>query len=456
MIALARRAAYDALRAVATRTRDLGEVLADSRERLPDDRDRALTAAIVVGTLRWRNRLDWLLARAADRDVASLDPEVLDILRLSLFQLLDLTRVPAAAVVDDAVSLTKAARKKSAAGLTNAVLRKLARTRHQLGLPELPVPIDEAPREALLEYLTVSGSHPRWLVERWVDRLGAGAAARWIEFNNQEPPLTLRANTLRTTRDELAERLKTSGVETRATGYAPDGLVVLHGQPLRTADAGAGLFVVQDEASQLVPLLAGTSRRSIVLDACAAPGGKTLTLAAGVARDGVLVASDVSRRRVALLREILHRAGADRPHVIQADLERGAPFDAVFDLVLLDAPCTGLGTLRRDVDIRWRRSPDDVRRAAAKQGRMIETAGSLVAPAGRLIYATCSSEPEENERVVDGFLAARPDFVPVPAADLVADGVPPDLLDERGRLMTRPDRHGLEVFFGVALERRRG
>ena len=153
MIALARRAAYDALRAVATRTRDLGEVLADSRERLPDDRDRALTAAIVVGTLRWRNRLDWLLARAADRDLASLDPEVLDILRLSLFQLLDLTRVPAAAVVDDAVSLTKAARKKSAAGLTNAVLRTLARTRHQLGLPELPVPIDEAPREALLEYL---------------------------------------------------------------------------------------------------------------------------------------------------------------------------------------------------------------------------------------------------------------------------------------------------------------
>jgi 16S rRNA (cytosine967-C5)-methyltransferase len=454
MIAAARRAAYDALRAVAIRTRDLGEALADSRERLPDDRDRALTAAIVVGTLRWRNRLDWLLARAANRDVASLDPEVLDILRLSLFQLLYLTRVPASAVVDDAVSLTKAARKKSAAGLTNAVLRRLARTRQQLGLPELSVPIEEAPREALLEYLTVSGSHPRWLVERWVDR--PGAAARWIEFNNQEPPLTLRANTLRTTRDELVERLKTSDVETRATRYAPDGLVVLDGQPLRTADAGAGLFVVQDEASQLVPLLAGTSRRAMVLDACAAPGGKTLALAAGVARDGVLVASDVSRRRVALLREILHRAGANRPHVIQADLERGAPFDAVFDLVLLDAPCTGLGTLRRDVDIRWRRSPDDVRQAAAKQGRMIEAAGSLVAPGGRLIYATCSSEPEENEQVVGGFLAARPDFVQVPARDLVADGVPGDLLDERGRLATRPDRHGLEVFFGVALERRRG
>jgi 16S rRNA (cytosine967-C5)-methyltransferase len=134
-------------------------------------------------------------------------------------------------------------------------------------------------------------------------------------------------------------------------------------------------------------------------------------------------------------------------------LERGAPFDAVFDLVLLDAPCTGLGTLRRDVDIRWRRSPDDVRQAAAKQGRMIEAAGSLVAPGGRLIYATCSSEPEENEQVVGGFLAVHPDFAQVPGRDLVAEGVPGDVLDERGCLRTRPDRHELEVFFGVALER---
>ena len=456
MIAAARRVAYDALRAVATRTRDLGEALADSRERLSDDRDRALTAAIVVGTLRWRNRLDWLLARTSNRDVESLDPEVLDILRLSLFQLLFLTRVPASAAVDDAVSLTKAARKKSAAGLTNAVLRQLARTRNRLELPQRSSPIGEMPRDALIEFLTVSGSHPRWLVERWVDRLGADATAAWVEFNNREPALALRANTLRITRHELAGRLKAVGVETTATRYAPDGLIVREGHPLRTSEYTAGMFFVQDEASQLVPLLAGARPRSRALDACAAPGGKTLALAAGVARGGVLVASDVSRRRVALLREILGKAGDDRTHVMQFDLERGAPFPAVFDLVLLDAPCTGLGTLRRDVDIRWRRSPEDVRQAAARQGRMIATAASLVAPHGRLVYATCSSEPEENEDVVDGFLAGHADFEPVPTGDLVADGVPAELLDERGRLVTRPDRHELEVFFGAALERRRG
>jgi len=309
MIAPARRAAYDALRAAATRPRDLGELLVESRERLHDDRDRALAAAIVVGTLRWRNQLDWLLARAANRDVASLDPEVLDVLRLSLFQLLHFSRVPASAVVDDAVSLTKQVRKKSAAGLTNAVLRKLSRSRNELDLPRLSQSPDQAPRDTLIEYLTIAGSHPRWLVERWIDRLGANTAASWVAFNNQEPPLALRVNTLRSTRGDVAERLKVAEVETVAARYAPDGLVVVSGQPLRTPEFDAGMFVVQDEASQIVPLLAGTHPVSRVLDACAAPGGKTLALAAGVARGGLLVASDVSTKRLSILREILQRAG---------------------------------------------------------------------------------------------------------------------------------------------------
>lgn len=456
MIAPARRAAYDALRAVAARTRDLGEALADTRNRLSDERDRGLAAAIVVGTLRWRNRLDWLIARAANRDVASLDPEVVEIVRLSLFQLLFLTRIPASAAVDDAVSLTKQARKTSAAGFTNAVLRKLARSRHRLDLPELTRPVEAMPRETLVEYLTVSGSHPRWLVERWVDRLGAAAATAWIDFNNREPQLTLRANRLRTTREALAARLEAAGVETAATTYAPDGLAVLGGQPLRTPESAEGLFFVQDEASQLVPLMAGARRRVRVLDACAAPGGKTLALASGAARDGLLVAGDVSRRRIGLLREILHTAGEMRTRVVQFDLERAAPFGAVFDLVLLDAPCTGLGTLRRDVDIRWRRSPGDIEQAAARQRQMIARAAALVALRGRLVYATCSSEPEENEHVVKTFLEAHPDFEAVPSRELAADGVPPELLDTHGRLTTRPDRHGLEVFFAAALERRRG
>jgi 16S rRNA (cytosine967-C5)-methyltransferase len=456
MIAPARRAAYDALRAIDTRARDLGDVLAETRERLNDDRDRALAAAIVVGTLRWRNRLDWLIARAATRDVASLDPEVLDILRLSAFQLLHLSRVPASAVVDDAVSLTKQVRKKSAAGFTNAVLRKLVRSRHRLELPPFSAPADQMPREALVEYLTITGSHPQWLVERWVDRLGPNVAAMWVDFNNQEPSLTLRANTLQATRAEVGELLGRRGVETVATLYAPDGLVVVEGQPLRTPEYESGLFTVQDEASQIVPVLAGPQRRSRVLDACAAPGGKTLALAAGVARGGLLIASDVSARRVSLLRTILQKAGDRHTKLTEFDLERGAPFGRTFDLVVLDAPCTGSGTLRRDVDIRWRRSLEDVRQAASKQGRMIAQAAAVVAPGGRLVYATCSSEPEENDEIVDRFLAGHPAFEQVSAQQLVSEGAPAELLDDRGRLATRPDRHGLESFFGAALERRRG
>ncbi len=308
---------------------------------------------------------------------------------------------------------------------------------------------------SVLEYLSVAGSHPRWLVERWIDRLGASTAAAWVAFNNEEPPLTLRANTLRTSRDELAVRLRASGVETVATRYAPDGLTVVGGHALRTTEAEDGWFFVQDEASQLVPLLAGNQPRARALDACAAPGGKTLALLAGVTRESLLVAGDVSAPRVALLRDTLGRGGSANARVVQFDLERGAPFGAIFDLVLIDAPCTGLGTLRRDVDIRWRRAPDDIVRAAGRQGRMLTEASRLVAPGGRLVYATCSSEPEENDQIVDRFLAAQPAFSEVSAEQLMGEGMPGDLLDTRGRLSTRPDRHGLEVFFGVALERTR-
>jgi 16S rRNA (cytosine967-C5)-methyltransferase len=453
MIAAARRSAYDALRSVTTRRRDLSDALADTRTRLSDDRDRALAAAILTGTLRWQNRLDWLLAKAVARDLPKLDPEILDILRLSLFQLLFLTRVPASAVVDDAVSLAKAVRKSSASGLVNAVLRRIARTRHQLDLPSIEAALGSGDRDSLIEALTVTGSHPQWLAERWADRLGAATAAAWVAFNNEEPPFTLRANTLIVTREQLIHDLATEDVVADATRFAPDGVVVGSGNPLHTSLFGRGQFVVQDEASQLVTLMAGRGPRRRVLDACAAPGGKTLALASVIAPGGLLVASDISPRRLDVLRQTLATARARGVRVLRMNLEHSAPFSDVFDLVLLDAPCSGLGTLRRDVDIRWRRTIDDVHRASARQRRMLSEASRLVAAGGRLVYATCSSEPEENANVVDAFLTERPDFAVVGRNQLIGEGVPEAVLDEAGRLVTTPDRHGLEIFFAAAIER---
>jgi 16S rRNA (cytosine967-C5)-methyltransferase len=452
MIAPARWAAFEALTAIAGGS-DLADTLARTRERLADERDRALAAAIVIGTLRWQGRLDYLLADGAARPLSSLDPAVLHILRLSLFQLLFLSRVPASAVVDDAVSMARRARKSSASGFVNGVLRGLSRRRERLTLPEAAADAaSSADRARTARALAVTGSHPMWLVERWIDRLGLDAARQWLDFDNVEAPLTLRANLRRQSVAALQTLLAEHGVHTVPTRFAPAGLVVTAGNPLKTPLAETGRFLIQDEASQLVPLALGVSPGHHVLDACAAPGGKTLAIADALGPGGLLVAADIRPRRIAVLRRLLamHDVTA---RLVGHDLARGAPFGAVFDRVLVDAPCTGLGTLRRDVDIRWRRQPNDVAAAAVRQQAMLGEAATTVKPGGRLVYATCSSEPEENEAVVESFLAGRPDFQPVPRERLLAEGMPDAVVDREGRLQTRPDLHGLEAFFAAPLER---
>ena len=453
MMAPARWVAFEALTAIEAGA-DLADTLARTREQLDDERDRALAAAIVIGTIRWRARLDYLVGQASSRPVGAMDAAVREILRLSLFQLLFLTRVPASAVVDDAVSMTKRARKTSAAGFVNGVLRTISRRRSEIELPPIPDAVNSADDRAMAaRALAIGASHPLWLVERWIDRFGLDATRRWLDFDNGEAPLTLRVNLRRQSREELRSLLADHGVETEPTRFAPAGLTVTSGNPLKTSLADTGLFLIQDEASQLVPLLLGAVPGDRVLDACAAPGGKSLVLADALAGTGQLVCADLRPRRVAVLRRLLaaHHAPAA---IVVHDLVRGVPFGGVFDRVLVDAPCTGLGTIRRDVDVRWRRTPEDVVSAGGRQLAMLSEVARAVRPGGRLVYATCSSEPEENQAVVSGFLDRHDGFRRVRRERLIADGVPDSLLDlETGTLETRPDRHGLEAFFGVALER---
>jgi 16S rRNA (cytosine967-C5)-methyltransferase len=452
MIGPARWAAFEALTAIAGGA-DLADTLARTRERLGDDRDRGLAAAILIGTLRWQARLDYLLAEGSTRPLSSVDPAVLQILRLSLFQLLFLARVPASAVVDDAVSMVRRARKSSASGFVNGVLRGLSRRRERLTLPETPAVVTgSADRAAAARALSVTESHPTWLVERWIERLGLDAARLWLGFDNVEAPLTLRANLRRQSVTALQTLLAEHGVDTVPTRFAPAGLVVTAGNPLKTPLADSGRFLIQDEASQLVPLALGVFPGHRVLDACAAPGGKTLAIADALGESGLLVAADVRPRRIGVLRRLLATYDVTA-RLVAHDLAQGTPFGAVFDRVLVDAPCTGLGTLRRDVDIRWRRQPEDVVAAAVRQRAMLGQAATTVRPGGRLVYATCSSEPEENEAVVESFLAGRPDFQPVPRATLLAEGMPEAVVDRAGRLVTRPDLHGLEPFFAAPLVR---
>ena len=449
MIAPARIAAYDILEAVSAGRADLPTAIAHVRGNLHDERDRALAAEIATGVQRWRAALDHLIVRFSKRSIGRLDPEIVEILRLSAYQLLHLTRVPASAVVDDAVDLTRRVGKRSAAGFVNAVLRAISRRRHALPLP--PRPGDPADRDAALEYFAVSLSHPRWLVARWYDRLGFEATERWLQFNNTQAPLTLRANRLHVTADELVEPLAREEVRVSRTRFAPDGFLVLEGYPLRGSGVSEGWFVVQDEASQLVTLLAGSAPGARVLDTCASPGGKTTALSAAMEARGLLVACDLRDRRMDLLRRTVVAAGASNVRLVQADLMQRLPFSVPFDSVLLDAPCSGLGTLRRDPDIRWRRREEDLAVLASAQAVMLGHAAECVAPGGRLIYATCSSEPEENEQVVQAFLDRAPGFA---AVDAKATAVPEEVVDERGWLRTMPHLHGLEGFFGAVFQRR--
>lgn len=417
----------DALAEIDAGTLDLGTAMARLRSTLPDHRDRALLVELVTGTLRMRGAIDYQLAERVTRPLDRLDRAVLRILRVSAFQLLYLSRLPAPAIINDAVELTRRSGKSSAAGLTNAVLRALSRDRDRLAWP---------PRDALIDHLSIVHSHPRWLVERWLKRYGPEDTEAWLAFNNQPAPVCLAVNRTMTSRDALRRELADAGVVTRPTVRAAHGLEVVEGRPLGTAAFAGGRFVVQDEASQLVGELADAAGGETVLDLCASPGGKTLALAATVGPLGTVVAMDVRASRVRLLRRTIERCGITNAMVVHGPADGSLPFRSeAFALVLIDAPCSGLGTVRRDPDIKWRRSAVDLAAFAPAQRSLLERAADLVRRGGTVIYSTCSSEPEENEDVVETFLAAHPDFT-------------------RTRVhQTLPFRDRLEAFFGAVLRR---
>lgn len=423
MIAPARRAALDALAQIEHHDLDMGAAISAVRATLTDERDQGLLLELVSGTLRMRGAIDYQLSLRVKRPLAKLDSAVLDILRLGAFQLIYLSRSPASAVINDAVDMTRRGGKSSASGLANAVLRALSRDRERLQWPAADDP----------DHLAVVHSHPRWLIDRWLARYGVDHTTAWLAFNNQPPALCLAANRHLTTREALAGELLSDGVATRPTSRALNGLEVTEGRALNTRAFREGRCIVQDEASQLIGELAASAARGRVLDLCASPGGKTLALS--IASDTRVIAADVRANRIRLLARTLSRCRV--PNVSVVHVAAGPlPFaDETFDLVLIDAPCSGLGTVRRDPDIRWRRSPGDLPRFAAAQRELLTSAAGLVKRGGTLVYSTCSSEPEENEDVVASFLAARADF------------------SQRKVHQTVPFRDHLEAFFGAVLER---
>jgi 16S rRNA (cytosine967-C5)-methyltransferase len=423
MATLSRRLAFRVLGEV-----DDGRLLADCLAH-PDldaltTRDRAFLHELVLGTLRARGALDHALVPLLSRPLSRLDPAIRRSLRLGAYQLLRM-RVPARAAVSESVDLARASAPVGAA-LVNAVLRRLARDG-----PSTPPDPEADP----LGWLTSEGSLPSWLATRWLKTLGAARAVARARAFAAPPATVLRLNP----RVPAArERVEAAGVLLRPTSVPEAWEATGSVQEL----ARAGVVYVQDAGAQVVARLAAAS--GVVLDACAAPGGKSLLLADLAPRAGRVVAAEVSLRRLDTLRMLVGRWRAENVRVVAADA-RAVPFRTRFDAILLDAPCSGLGTLGRNPDARWRNV--DLARHARRQREILEALAPFVRRGGRLVYATCSLEPEENEDVVRAFLGAHGDFEPEPLpswAERFADG-------EFVRML--PERDGGDGFFAAVLRR---
>jgi 16S rRNA (cytosine967-C5)-methyltransferase len=413
---------------------------------LPDRRDRDFFNALVFGVLRWRNRLDYILARFSKMPPARIEPAVMNILRVALFQLSHLTRVPPSAAVNTAVEMAKEISSPRAAAFVNAVLRKAAAGHAQVGFPEF----DQAP----VSFLAAAHSLPEWLVERWTKRYGAQEARALCESINAIPPLTLRTNTLRSSRPELMQALQGQAETVEAAGLAPDAVWV-RGLRTKLTELSAfqdGWFQVQDEAAQLVSVLLAPRPGERVLDLCAGRGGKTGHIAQLMRNRGVIIAADANAGRLAQLRGEMQRLGVAIAAAEQWDAASRPPdaFNGRFDRALLDAPCSGLGTLGRNPDIRWSSSMHELRALSRMQTRLLEHAAYCLKPGGVLVYSVCSPEPEETEAVVKAFLMKNRTFRVENRTDDLPEFVRP-LLDSKGCLQTYPHLRYMDGFFAVRL-----
>jgi 16S rRNA (cytosine967-C5)-methyltransferase len=396
--------------------------------------DRAFISEMVLGTLRWQGRLDAIIQSASKSREKKLDSRLLHLLRLGAYQILFMDRVPDSAAVNESVRLAKAVfRNGQIPGFVNALLRSIARHKDQEDFPSF--------QDHPAEHIAEAFSHPQWLVERWVTEFGPEMAKKLCAANNRRPPFTVRTNTLRISRENLREQFSALGISSIPTQFSPEGLILAKSPLL--VEMGLfqeGMFFVQDEASQIIPHLLDPQPGERVLDACAAPGGKTTHLAQLMQDRGEIFALDLHGSKIRLIQENCIRLGVSIVRATQTDASRPLSFppDFLFDRILVDAPCTGLGILHRNPEAKWRRKPEDILRLQQVQGKLLDNISSRLKPGGILVYSTCTMSHEENESVVVSLLKRHRDFE---LEDLRAQipGSYHSLIDARGYFRTYPE-----------------
>ncbi|MBU0986276.1 MAG: 16S rRNA (cytosine(967)-C(5))-methyltransferase RsmB [Proteobacteria bacterium] len=446
----ARITALSILNALGNETKTLNWVLEDVLGKEPQlsRKDLKLVYAMVYGVLRWRGRIDWVIDHFSGTRLEKIEPKVLNILRLGLFQVIFLNRIPVSAAVNTSVEMTKTVAAPWVVRYVNGLLRTAVKKYQDVPFPDTT----NDPVSAL----AAKKSFPKWLCKRWLDRFGFKETELLCDILNTIPPITVRTNTLKTTRQILMDALSAVVEKITPTEFGPDGISFFNPR-ISIKDIESfqkGWFQVQDEAAQLVTLLLAPQPGETVLDVCAGLGGKTGHIGQMMKNRGRLIAVDRDRQKLLQLGTEMNRLGISIVETFVHDLD--TPFNhnhlKMFDRILIDAPCSGLGVIRRNPDTKWMISKQNLAYYQEKQMRFLNHLAHLIKPLGVLVFAVCSTEPEENEAVIKGFLNKHDKFV----IERNPVGLPPEirsLVDEYGFLKTFPQRHNMDGFFAVCLRR---
>ncbi|TVU09929.1 hypothetical protein EJB05_43428, partial [Eragrostis curvula] len=428
-----------------------------------EDRDIRLVTVIVAGTVRWKRYLDYLIMSLCSEEklFREMEPLLLQILRIGFFEILKL-EVPAYAAVDENVRLAKVALRPGAGNMVNAILRKLVSLKET---NSLPLPKIEGDDRAQARAISITYSHPVWMVRRWFRYLGKDEALRLMNWNNSDPHFSLRVNTSKGyTRADLVKRLESLQIHYEES--IMDEFVHIREGMQAVIQAGLlkeGMCAVQDESAGKKPLKSFSFHFQLslvvcavdpqpgetIVDCCAAPGGKTLFMASRLSRQGKIWALDVNKGRLRILKDTAKLHGLDEMIIdVHADLRQYAEdTSAKYDKVLLDAPCSGLGVLSKRADLRWNRQFEDLEELTCLQDELLDSASMLVKPGGILIYSTCSIDPEENENRITAFIERHPEFVP----QSVCGYVPAEFVTEEGFYSSRPTKHSMDGAFAARL-----
>ncbi|MER3524311.1 MAG: 16S rRNA (cytosine(967)-C(5))-methyltransferase RsmB [Ignavibacteria bacterium] len=442
-----KRALYEGVRGTAVkilnrveRTDAYLDKLLDAELRSGDipDVDKGLLTELVHGVLRWQNTLDWVLNGFSHGNFAKSEINVKNALRVGLYQILFLERIPHAAAVNESVEFIKRIRGEKPAGLVNAVLRNIVRNIDGIRYPD--------PASDRVQHLSVVFSHPHWMVKRWVARYGPDETEKLLIVNNERPPLTLRMNKLKVEPAVFLRQLDDLQIPYKGSKYL-DYFVSVKCFPRIGQNElfRSGLFTIQDESAALPCLLLAPKPGERVLDLCAAPGGKTTHIAELMKNEGEVIAIDKYEIKLSFIKAACDRLGLANVKVVVGDATTYT--HDPMDKVLLDAPCSGLGVLAKKPDLKWKRDVSDIIKLAKLQRELIEHAATLLKPGGVLVYSTCTIEPEENHEIVRSFLAAHPEF----RLDHAASFVCKDLVSREGFVETFPHKHGMDGSFAARL-----